>query len=301
MGAVVDKTGTAVSGARIELAGGNRPAQETVADAAGQFFFANVAPGPFQLRVTAPGFATQTASGVLNASESYTVPQITMSLATVVTEVHVSPAEEAKAELHVEEQQRVLGVIPNFYVTYVPEAAPLAPRQKFQLAWKTTVDPVTVAVVAATAGFEQATNYYSGYGQGAQGYGKRFGASAADTLVSTFIGGAILPSLLKQDPRYFYRGTGSKRSRLLYALGYTFFCKGDNGRYQPNYSTVGGTFISSGIGNAYYPSTDRGVGRTFQGALIGLAGSSAANVLEEFIASKFTSHAPQNAPSTSTP
>ncbi len=299
MGAVVDATGAAVAGARIELTGGNRPAQKTVADATGQFFFANVAPGPFQLAVTAQGFAAQTASGVLHAGESLTVPQIAMPLATVVTEVHVSPAEEAKVELHAEEQQRVLGVVPNFYVTYVPDAAPLAPRQKFQLAWKATIDPVTVVVVGATAGFEQATNYYKGYGQGAQGYGKRFGATYANFLTSTFIGDAILPSLLKQDPRYFYRGTGSKRSRLLYALGNTFFCKGDNGRYQPNYSTLGGIFISSGIGNAYYPSTDRGVGRTFQGALIGIAGSSAANVLEEFIVSRFTSRPPQNVPSTS--
>jgi Carboxypeptidase regulatory-like domain len=299
MGAVVDKTGAAVAGARIELTRGDRPAQETVADATGQFFFANVAPGPFRLAVTAQGFAAQTASGVLHAGESFTAPPIAMRLATVVTEVHVSPAEEAKVELHAEEQQRVLGVVPNFYVTYVPDAAPLAPRQKFQLAWKATIDPVTIAVVGATAGFEQATNYYSGYGQGAQGYGKRFGATYANVLTSTFIGDAVLPSLLKQDPRYFYRGKGSKRSRLLYALGYTFFCKGDNGRYEPNYSELGGIFISSGIGNAYYPSTDRGVGRTFQGALIGIAGSSAANVLEEFIVSKFTSRAPQNVPSSS--
>jgi hypothetical protein len=299
-GTVVDATGAAVAGARIELTGGNPPAQETVADATGQFFFANIAPGPFKLAITAQGFAAQTASGILHGGESFTVPPIAMALATVVTEVHVSPAEEAKVELHAEEQQRVLGVVPNFYVSYVPEAAPLAPRQKFQLAWKATIDPVTIVVVGATAGFEQATNYYSGYGQGAQGYGKRFGATYANVLTSTFIGDAILPSLLKQDPRYFYRGTGSRRSRLLYALGYTFFCKGDNGRYQPNYSELGGIFISGGIGNIYYPSTDRGVGRTFEGSLIGVAGSSAANVLEEFIVSKFTSRAPQNVPSTST-
>jgi Carboxypeptidase regulatory-like domain len=301
MGAVVDKTGGAVSGALIKLTSGDRPAQETVADAAGQFFFANVAPGPFELTVTAQGFTTQTASGVLRAGESFTEPPITMLLATVVTEVHVSPKEEAKVELHAEEQQRVLGVVPNFYVTYVPDAAPLAPRQKFQLAWKTTIDPISIAVIGATAGFEQATNYYSGYGQGAQGYGKRLGATSANYLTSTFIGGAILPSLLKQDPRYFYRGTGSRRFRLLYALGYTFFCKGDNGRYEPNYSTLGGIFASSAIGQVYYPSTDQGVGRTFQGALIGIAGSSAANVLEEFVVSRFTSHAPHKGPSTSTP
>lgn len=302
IGTIVDRTGAGVSGARIKLTHtGQSAMQEAVADSGGHFFLANVAPGPFQLTVTAQGFATQTTSGVLQGGESYTLPPIALPLATVVTEVHVSPQEEAKVELHAEEQQRVLGVVPNFYVTYVPEAAPLASHQKFQLAWKTTVDPVTVAIVGATAGFEQAVDYYSGYGQGMRGYGKRFGATYANYLTSTFIGGAILPSLLKQDPRYFYRGAGSKRFRFLYALGYAFFCKGDNGRYQPNYSNLGGTLISSAIGNAYYPASDRGVGRTFEGALIGIAGSGAANVLEEFVVSRFTSGGPHHGPSTSTP
>lgn len=288
MGAVVDKTGAAVAGARIELTGGDRPAQETVADAAGQFFFANVAPGPFQLTVTAQGFATQTTSGVLNGDESYTAPPITMRLATVVTEVHVSPAEEAKVELHAEEQQRVLGVIPNFYVTYVADAVPLSSRQKFQLAWKTTIDPVTFVVTGATAGFEQATDFYGGYGQGAQGYGKRFGASYADNVIGTFIGGAILPSLLKQDPRYFYRGTGTIRSRIFYSIATAVICKGDNGRWQANYSNIGGNFAASAIANAYYPASDRGVGLTFESALIGIGASSGAALLEEFLVPRLT-------------
>ena len=132
----------------------------------------------------------------------------------------------------------VLGVIPNFYVSYIPDPVPLTPKQKFKMAWKTVMDPVTFVVVGATAGVEQAQNHFSGYGQGAQGYGKRFGAGYADTAVGTFIGSAILPSLLKQDPRYFYKGTGSMASRTLYAIANSVICKGDNGRWQANYSGI---------------------------------------------------------------
>jgi len=93
-------------------------------------------------------------------------------------------------------------------------------------------------VTAAVAGIEQGTNAFGGYGQGAQGYGKRYGASYADLVTSTLIGDAILPSLLKQDPRYFYKGTGSVRSRILYALATSVICKGDNGHWQANYSAI---------------------------------------------------------------
>ena len=292
-GAIIDKSGAAVAGAHIQLARADASSnQETTADSDGQFFFANVPPGPFQLTVTAPGFATQTQSGILHAAETYAMPPVAMAVASVVTQIEVTPAEEARVELKAEEQQRVLGVIPNFYVTYVPDAAPLKPRQKFQLAWKTTIDPVTFVVTGATAGIEQATNYYSGYGQGGDGYAKRFGASYANFAIATFIGSAILPSILKQDPRYFYKGTGSRTSRFFYAFGNTFFCKGDNGRWQPNYSNLAGTLIASGIGNAYDPPSDRGVASTFEGALIGIGATGAANVLEEFVVSKLTSNNP---------
>lgn len=293
-GTVVDATGAAVAGARITLTRENQPAGEVAADSGGAFFFANVPPGPFQLTITAKGFSTQTSSGVLKAGDVLNLPAIAMSLATVVTEVHVTPAAEAKVELAAEEKQRVLGIVPNFYVSYVPEAAPLAPAQKFQLAWKASVDPVTFIITGATAGLEQATNYYSGYGQGAQGYGKRFGATYANYVTATFIGSAVLPALLKQDPRYFYKGTGSARSRFLYAFGNTFFCKGDNGRWEPNYSNLAGNLIASAIGNAYDPPSNRGVGPTFEGALIGIGATGAANVLEEFIMSKLTSNIPRH-------
>ncbi len=140
----------------------------------------------------------------------------------------------------------------------------------------------------ASAGVEQAQNHFKGYGQGAEGYGKRFGASYGDTVTSTFIGGAILPSLLKQDPRYFYKGTGSAPSRIRYAIANSVICKGDNGRWQPNYSNILGNLASGGISNLYYPDEDRnGAALTFENAGIGIAANAVANVLQEFVVRKF--------------
>ena len=300
-GTIVDPNGTAVAGARVKLTRPDQsPSQEAQARDDGQYSFANVAPGPFQLSITAEGFATQSSSGVLHSGENVTVPQITLALATEVTEVRVefTPVELAQEQIRDEEKQRVLGFIPNFYVTYVPNAAPLNTRQKFELAWKSTLDPVTFGITGAIAGIQQANNQFSGYGQGAQGYAKRYGASYADIVTNTFIGGAILPSLLKQDPRYFYKGTGSKRSRAFYAIANSVICKGDNGHWQANYSAILGGLAAGGISNLYYPSSDRGAGLTFENAAIGIGATAAANLLQEFVIRKLSSHIPSSAPTT---
>ncbi len=105
------------------------------------------------------------------------------------------------------------------------------------------------------------------------------------------IGGAILPSLLHQDPRYFYQGTSTNESRTLHALSYPFVCKGDNGRWQPNYSSMGGVLASSAISNAYYPKSNRGVGLVFENFAIGSAARIADAVLKEFVLRKFTHNA----------
>jgi carboxypeptidase family protein len=297
----VDPNGTAVAGARVKLAQlGQSASPETQTGDDGQYSFANIAPGPFQLSIAAEGFATQTSAGVLHSGENVAVPQITLALATEVTEVRVefTQVELAQEQIRDEEKQRVLGFIPNFYVTYIPNAAPLNTRQKFELAWKSTIDPVTIGITGAVAGIQQANNQFSGYGQGAQGYAKRYGASYADVVTSTFIGGAILPSLFKQDPRYFYKGTGSKRSRVLYAIANSVICKGDNGHWQACYSTLIGGIAAGGISNLYYPANDRGAGLTFENAAIGIGASAAANILQEFVIRKLSTHVPNNAPAT---
>jgi len=300
-GTIVDPNGTAVAGARVKLARQDQSLNpETQTGDDGQYSFANIAPGPFQLSIAAEGFATRTASGVLHSGETIAFSQITLSLTTEVTEVRVefTPVELAQEQIRDEEKQRVLGFIPNFYVSYIPNAAPLNTRQKFELAWKSTLDPVTFGITGAVAGIQQANNQFSGYGQGAQGYAKRYGASYADVVTNTFIAGAILPSLLKQDPRYFYKGTGSKRSRVFYAIANSVICKGDNGHWQANYSAIIGGLAAGGISNLYYPANDRGAGLTFENEAIGIAGTAAANLLQEFVIRKLSSHVPSNAPAT---
>jgi len=121
-----------------------------------------------------------------------------------------------------------------------------------------------------------------------KGFAQRYGATYANGLTDIMIGGAILPSLLHQDPRYFYKGTGTTRSRILYALRGPFVCKGDNGRWQPNYSTIGGDLASAAISNTYYPASNRGVGFVFGNFLLGTGQRAAANLAQEFLLSRFT-------------
>jgi hypothetical protein len=299
IGTVVDQSGAVMVGAHVRLnSQAPSPSQEVLTGSDGQFSFANVAPGPFQLTITSPRFTTHTSSGTLHSGETYLVPRIALAVAAdIEVQVGVSPDQVAEEQIKVEEKQRVLGVIPNFYVSYVPNAAPLNSKQKFKLAWKSTIDPVTILIVGGVAGVEQAQNHFRGYGQGAEGYGKRFGAGYADTVTSTFIGGAILPSLLKQDPRYFYKGTGTTRSRTLYAIANSVICKGDNGRWQPNYSNILGNLAAGGISNLYYPAEDRnGAGLTFENAAIGIGATAIANLFQEFVVRKFTPKLPNNDP-----
>ena len=296
-GTVLDQTGAISVGAEVRLyRDGQNSAREMQSGTNGQFLFTNIAPGPFRLTVAASGFATREFSGALHPAETFLVPPITLSIVAAVTEVHVSDSPLTTVELadiQVSEQtkQRVLGLFPNFYVSYDRDAVPLNPKQKFRIAWKTTSDPFTFLGVGALAGIEQATNAFDGYGQGAQGYFKRFGASYTDAITATYIGSAILPSVLKQDPRYFYKGTGSKGSRLLYALASPFICKSDNMQWQPNYSNVGGAFAAGGISYLYYPETNRkGADLVFQNALIRLGEMSFEGLLQEFVIRRLTPH-----------
>lgn len=292
-GTIVDQMGAVSSGAHIRLTRDDKTLQETFSGNNGQFAFSHIAPGLFQLTITATGFATHTFSGKLDPGETFIVPAIVLNVASAVTQVRVglSAVEVAQAQVKEQEKQRVLGFIPNFYVSYVPNAAPLTARLKFELAWRSSVDPITFLGVATLAGIAQGTNGLDGYGQGAQGYAKRFGALYADDFIGTFIGSAMLTSLFKQDPRYFYKGKGSFGSRLGYSLANAVICKGDNGRWQPNYSGILGSLATGGISYLYYPASDReGAGLFFTNALIKAGENSVAGVFQEFVIPRFTPH-----------
>jgi Carboxypeptidase regulatory-like domain len=290
-GYVVDSSGAAVTGAHVTLTrdDGSAP-RETDSGEDGAFLFSGVAEGPYRLLIAAAGFTSQTYTGTVREGDGSAVPPIALAVASTTAQVQVtvSRTELAEDEIKVQEKQRVLGVFPNFYVSYDPHAVALTPKQKFELAYRTSIDPVTFVLTGAIAASQQAQNNFSGYGQGAQGYGKRYGAVYADTVTSTFFAGAVFPSLLHQDPRYFYKGTGTVRERFLYAVANAVICKGDNGHWQPSYSSFLGDLTSGAISNAYYPASDRGAALVFENTLIGIGTTAAANVLQEFLIKKLT-------------
>jgi hypothetical protein len=167
-----------------------------------------------------------------------------------------------------EERQRILGVVPNFNTVESSAGVPsLSAGQKFHLMYKSSIDPFVFVADAFVAGLGQARNTNPGFGQGAEGYFKRFGASYLDTADGNLWGNAILPIVFKEDPRYFRLGSGTFTHRFLYSAATTVWCKRDNGTWGPNYANVLGNFISGGISNAYYPAADRGVEQTIDGAL----------------------------------
>ncbi|MGA9565176.1 MAG: carboxypeptidase-like regulatory domain-containing protein [Candidatus Korobacteraceae bacterium] len=295
-GTVLDVTGTPVSGAEVKLTRGTSTASRVATTASdGSFSFVNVAPGPFDLSITLKGFKTKAASGTVPATEGCLIPVITLELAPVVTDVSVrlTTEEIAAEQIKVQEQQRLVGVIPNFYATYVSDAAPMNTKQKFGLAWKAAIDPTSFVIAGIIAGGEQADNSFPGYGQGAAGYARRFGAAYGDFFIGNYISNAILPSILKQDPRYFYKGTGTIKSRILYALEMSVMTKGDNGNWQPNYSGILGSLASGAISSLYYPEgSQHGFETTLNNTLIGIATGAGVNILQEFVFPKVTPKKP---------
>lgn len=292
-GFVLGKNGEVYSGVRVALKETGVAARTANTDENGEFLFNAVPAGAFQLTLSSSGFVTQTISGVVEPGENYDAHSIVLPVANATSDVHVtaSVADIAEAQLHIEEKQRVLGIVPNFYVSYDPHAAPLTTRQKYQLAWKTSIDPITWLMTGAVAGVEQAENTFAGYGQGAQGYAKRFGANYADTFSDTMLGGAVLPALFKQDPRYFVKGTGSVDSRVWYAIANSVICKGDNGHWQANYSAILGGLAAGGIANLYYPASDKAsMSITFEAAGVGIASGAVQNLFQEFLVRKLTPH-----------
>jgi hypothetical protein len=291
-GKVVDQTGVEISGASVKLTRPDPPwSQETETDEEGQFYFFNVAPGPYSITITSEGLTTETVSGTVTPRETNVVPQVKLPVAQQVTQLTVGlPVEEiAQEQIEEQEKQRVLGFVPNFYVSYVPNAAPMNAKQKYKLATRTLLDPMTFASVGLIAGANHAAGRWKGYGGGIEGYSKRFGSSYADVATGTFIGGAVLPSLLKQDPRYFYQGTGSTKSRLWHALSHSFICKGDDGRMEPNYSNIGGNLAAGGLATLYYPrSSGHSWGLALSVAGTRLAETTAVAVLQEFILPRLT-------------
>lgn len=294
-GTVTDANGDIVPGATVVFdspLGADR--RTVVANDDGFFQIVDLKPAiPYHVTIRAKGFAPWTSPPlILQPGQFFILKDIHLKLPGTETSVTVYSSTEQMAveEVRLAEQQRLLGIIPNFYVVYGHDAAPLTAKLKFKLALRVTIDPVNFAGAVFFAGVEQAADVPD-YVQGMTGYGQRVGAIYADGLTDLMIGGAVLPSLLRQDPRYYYQGTGSTGSRLLHALSYAFVCKGDNGKWQPNYSTIGGDLASSAISNTYYPSSQRGAVLFAQNFLIDTGERLVSSVFQEFVFRKLTRNA----------
>jgi Carboxypeptidase regulatory-like domain len=293
MGTATDVNGDPVVGATVALNGpGATDARTEVTPENGFFEFDDVKPGvPYRLAIRAEGFTEWMSDAItIGPGDIKMLGNVQLALATQVTTVRVSgdPFEIATQQVKAEETQRVLGFIPNFYVSYEGEnTAPLTTGMKFKLALRVSYDPVTVAGIGFLAGIKQASDTPD-YRQGLKGYSERYSATAADGFSDIMIGGAILPSLLHQDPRYFYQGTGTRGSRFRHALLAPFICKGDNGKWQPNYSTIGGDLASSALSNLYYPPSNRGTGLVFSMFTISTAERLVSTMAQEFVLGRFT-------------
>ena len=295
-GSVVDQSDAPVVNARITLVGpDDRGGRVTLSGAEGRYRFDGLPAGSFRIRVRSHGFAVFTSepAGLVDRQD-YLVPKAVLLVATASTEVNVKENDPrvADEQIRAEEKQRLFGLVPNFYTSFVPDAASLNTRQKYSLALRDTLDPTRFVGTAVGAIIQQANNTYPGYGKGAAGYGKRYAALYGDGLIGDVLSHAVFPSLLHQDPRYFYQGTGSFKSRFGHAISFAVVTRNDKGQTVPNYSYLLADLGSGALSNLYYPHADRGVGLVFINAAIGFGGRAAGSLVREFIWARFTTHVP---------
>ena len=296
-GTVMDANGAEVEDARVDL---KRADGEQVRSAQsssdGEFSFTVLPPGSYILVVSGPGWGTYTSPEIqLRDGDFQTIPNVVLPLtASAVVRVSADREELSEQQVQIAEHQRVLGVIPNFYSSYDWNAPPMQAKQKIQLTLRSLIDPMEFASVAGMAAVEQKMNTFSSYGTGAEGYGKRLGAAYVTDFSAEFLAYAAFPALFHQDPRYFYKGTGSFGSRAFYALSSSVVTRGDNGRRQPNYSYILGSFAAGALSNLYYPSADRGVKLTMLNGLADIGAHAGSNLVREFVLKRFTHRAQED-------
>lgn len=295
-GKVTDTSGAPVLGAVVTVTDA-ATSRTTATDGQGAFRISSLPAGNYNVKISANGLADWTASNVPASPDSESKPLLAvMRIAPAVTSVTVGlpPQEVAQAQLKQEEKQRVLAVLPNFYVAYESHPAPLSPKQKFHLGMKVLFDPATIVATGITAGIQQQRKSYYQYGQGTEGFAKRFGAEYATAADAILITSVLADSVLHQDPRYFYSGQGSVPQRAWYAVESAFRAKGDNGKWQPPYAGLIGSIAAAEIAQTYHPDPRTQytlIGRTL---LFRFTGLMAVNLFEELLLKKLTTHTPKD-------
>jgi hypothetical protein len=296
VGLVTDAGGALVPKAQVTLtpAGvGGVPGMPLVAttDGQGGFRFVGVPAGRFRLMVTAAGFQTVVTEKELLAGQHEEMGAIVLPVGGTSTDVTVTltQVELAQEDVREEEHQKVFGIIPNFFVVYKKNPVPLNAKQKLELSFRGITDPFPFAISAVVAGVQQADDALPGYHQGWEGYGKRYGASYVNFASATMLRDGLFPAIFRQDPRYYYRGTGTRTSRVLYAMSTAVVVKGDNGKTQFNVSGILGNFSAGELTQLYYPPGSRKGGTTaIENGALATAGVGVGHVLQEFLFERIT-------------
>jgi hypothetical protein len=293
VGVVTDPQDALIPGASVEVAGDTVNDRSAKTNEIGAFTLNDLPAGTtLHLSIKASGFGSWNSDAiVLTPGQMLDLQNVKLIVAAAITSVSAATPEKVAVEqVQLAERQRLFGLLPNFYVAYDTRVVPLSPRLKLQLALRTSTDAATFLGAGFLAGIDQASDVAPHYEQGASGYAKRFGASYMGTFTSVILGGGVFPALLHQDPRYFYQGTGTKKSRMLHATLSPFVARGDNGHRQMNISSLAGDVTSSAMTNLYYPKIDRGVGLVVKGTLEITGARIATAMLQEFVFRKITTN-----------
>ena len=294
-GTVLDTNGDVIQGARVQLSeiGTAGILREAKSGDTGQFAFLDLEPGRYVVAVSGNGMTTFVSKPItLLPDEPVIVPKVVLSIAVATTSVTVMDKEQASiVQVEIAEQQRVLKVFPNFYSSYDWNAPPMLAKQKYRLAARTLIDPVSFLTTAGIAGAEQYQNVFPSFGGGLEGYGKRYGAAYASHASAELFTRAVFPSMFHTDPRYFVMGTGTTQARVLHAVTSTWVTRGDDGTRRINFPQILGGLSAAALSNAYFPAQERGLNLVLINGLGDLGGNMVDNLIREFLLSRVTTHA----------
>jgi len=293
VGVVADAQDALIPGADVQVTGDPGKDRALKTNGVGAFAINDLPTGTtLHITIKAAGFGDWNSDAiVLTPGQMLDLHTIKLIVATTISDVSAATPEKVAVEqVQLAERQRLFGILPNFYVTYDTRFVPMTPKLKLRLAARTATDAATFLGVGFLAGINQASDVAPHYEQGAIGYAKRYGAAYTSTVTDIALGSALFPIIFKQDPRYFYQGTGTKKSRLLHAISAPVITKADNGHWQMNISSLAGDFGSSALTNLYYPQSDRGAGHVFRTGLQ-ITGVRVLNgILQEFVYRKLTTN-----------
>ncbi len=294
-GTVLDTNGDVIEGASVQLSepGSPETLRQLSSGAMGQFDFANLEPGTYVVTVSRKGMTTFVSKPIaLRPVAAVIVPDVVLRVSAAATSVVVMDEHTASIEqVEIAEQQRVFKVFPNFYSSFDWNAPPMLPKQKYRLALRSLVDPVTFLTTGAVAGAEQYRNVFPSFGSGWDGYAKRYGAFYATHASGALLTEAVFPSIFHADPRYFIMGKGSTKARAYHAIASTFVTRGDDGSRKVNFPEILGDFSAAALSNAYFPASERGGSLVLINGFGDLGGNMVGNLIREFVLNHLTTRA----------